>query len=659
MTAIAVRRNARRLFTALLALYAGILLAASRAQASASENVVVAMNLNEMSIEELGNIVVSSVSKKEEPVSSAPAAIYVITHDDIMRSGAASLPEMLRMAPNLHVAEITASRYAISARGFNGGTADKLLVLVDGRSVYTPFSSGVNWDLQEVPRENIERIEVVSGPGGTLWGANAVNGVINVITRQSSDANGGVLEIGGGNTEGRGSLQYGSAIAENMSYRAYVTGFQIGDHDITGTGAKARDAWYKVQGGFRFDWTPSDDLVTVQGDFYGGSEQQLTTANEDISGRNVMARWTHAFDGGSSLQVQAYYDHLALFEPGVFADYLDAYDVQIQHNFSWGSRQEIVWGAGYRVMTDNFPTILSPTQSVTFNPQSRTFGLGNVFLQDTISLTDNLKIIPGVKVEDEPYTGVEALPSVRLSWQVASSNLVWVAMSRAVRVPSRIDRDVIQTTGGVVAITGGNMQPVDVTAYEIGYRAQPLTQVSFSLSGFYNVYPNLRSAEPADPTKGVFPLVFANGMEGETYGLEFWANYRVNDWWRLTLGANWLHKDLRFKPGSFGLGGIQIAGNDPDYQVSVRSMMNLAEDVSLDIDLRNIGSLPAPFSPSYTELGARLAWRATPALEISVVGSNLLHDTHAEFGTTINTLQVGPVGVKVARRVFVNTRWTF
>lgn len=611
------------------------------------------VDLTDMSIEELAQIEVTSVSKRAEPLGDAPAAIYVITHDDIIRSGATSLPEMLRLAPNLHVAQITASRYAISARGFNGGAADKLLVLVDGRSIYTPFSSSVDWDLQEVPSGDIERIEVVSGPGGTLWGANAVNGVINVITRKASETQGITAELGAGNREIRGRLRHGGTVGDRLSYRAYIGGFDHHHQNRTGTGARARDSWHKIQGGFRVDWEPGDELITVQGDIYDGSEQQLTTVDETISGHNLLARWTRAMGEGSNLEVQAYYDHLQFKVPGRFENRLSTYDIQAQHNFSLGNH-EVVWGGGYRALSDDFPTVVSATQAVEFIPRSRTLTQWNLFLQDSYPLTGKLKLIAGIKIEDEPYTGIEIMPNARLSWAITESSLLWFAASRAVRVPSRLDRDVTQRSGPLVTITGGNMQAVKVTAYELGYRARPAANLSFSISTFYNVYPNLRSA---DPTNGGFPLRFGNGMEGEAYGIEFWANYGITDWWRLTAGANWLHKDLRFKPGNPGLGGLQIAGNDPKYQLSLRSATDLGPDVALNLALRRIGALPAPRSPAYTELGARIAWMVSDELELSLTGSNLLHAYHAEFGTTSNTLQVGPVGVRIGRSVFAAARW--
>lgn len=307
-------------------------------------------------------------------------------------------------------------------------------------------------------------------------------------------------------------------------------------------------------------------------------------------------------------------------------------------------------------MSDDFPTTLSATQAVQFVPQSRSLTLWNIFLQDSFSLTGKLKLIGGVKLEHEPYTGLEFMPSARLAWAVTDTSLLWFSASRAVRIPSRIDRDVTQRAGSTVVLTGGNMQAVKVTAYEIGYRAQPLADLSFSVSTFYNVYPNLRSAEL---TNGGLPIVFGNGMEGETYGVEFWGNYRVKDWWRLTAGGNWLHKDLRFKPGSAGLGGLQIAGDDPKYQLSLRSAMDLGRRVTLNLAARRIGALPAPPSPAYVELDARIAWSASEKIEISVTGSNLLHAYHTEFGTTSNTLQVGPVGTRIARSVLVASRWNF
>lgn len=615
-------------------------------------------DLSALSIEDLANIDISSVSKTDQPLSEAPAAIYVITHEDIVRSGATRLPEILRLAPNLQVAQVTASSYAISARGFNGPAASKLLVLVDGRSVYTPFFSGVFWDVNDVPPESIERIEVISGPGATLWGANAVNGVINIITRASGETQGGVLEAGGGSRERRVSLQYGGKLGEALTYRAYVEA-AAHDHDVTTSGADARDGWRQSQGGFRIDWGAVDDVVTVQGDIYDGSQDKFSGPDQEVSGHNLLARWTHHPTAGSTLQVQAYYDYLKRAVPGVFADYLHTYDVDVQHSFAFGAAHEIVWGGGYRRTKDRFPIFPNPSSPFTqfFRPERLTLNLGNLFVQDTIALSPSLKLTVGLKLEDDPYSGVEPLPSVRLSWRATDTMLLWAAVSRAVRAPSRLDRDFVQVRGPVVIIGPGNFQAETVVAYELGYRGRPSPRTSVSISAFYNVYDDLRTLESGPG--GAFPITFGNRMEGETYGVEAWAAYQVSDWWRLSAGANWLHEDLRFKPGSSRLGGIQIAGNDPNYQISVRSMMTLPHNVALDLHLRRVAALPAPASPAYTELNGRLGWPLTKSVELSLAGFNLLNDHHPEFGAGVASGQAGAIRVETARSVVVDARWRF
>jgi iron complex outermembrane receptor protein len=617
-------------------------------------------DFSSLSIEELANIDVSSVSKADQPLSEAPAAIYVITHDDIIRSGARRLPEMLRLAPNLQVAQVTAASYAITARGFNGTAAAKLLVLIDGRSIYSPFFSGVFWDMHDAPPETIERIEVISGPGATLWGANAVNGVINIITRSSKDTRGGVLNVGGGDRERRASLQYGGALGEALTYRLYA---ETADHDpdVTASGQNARDGWRQSQAGFRLDWAPGRDLLTLQGDIYDGSQQQLLTNTQVVTGHNLTARWTRQLEEGARLQVQAYYDYFERRDPGIYGDFLHTYDLELQHSFRLGAAHEIVWGGGYRRTDDRFPIVpdnitAAPTSQF-FSPESRSLDFANLFAQDTVTLSPGLKLVVGLKLEDDPYSGLDALPSVRLSWKASDTALLWAAVSRAVRAPSRLDRDFHQVYGPIDLITPGNFQPEELVAYELGYRGLPSARSSLSVSVFYNVYDRLRTFET--PPGADFPIRIANEMEGETYGVEAWGAYQLRDWWRLSAGVNWLHEDLRFKPGSSRLGGISVAGNDPKYQASLRSSMALPRGGTLDLDLRRVGSLPAPASPAYTELNGRLAWPLTEALELSVTGINLLHDHHPEFGEVISNVQIGAVGVESGRSVVVDLRWRF
>ena len=607
-------------------------------------------DLQHMSIDELSNIDVSSVTKTAQPLSDAPGAIYVITHDDIIRSGAQSIPEILRLAPNLQVDQTSASNYVITARGFSGNNAaeafsDKLLVLIDGRSVYTPLFSGVYWDMQDVLPEDIERIEVISGPGATLWGANAVNGVINIITRKSSDTQGGVLDVGAGNLGRSASLQYGGRISPDLTYRLYAKGF-IDNDTQTATGAKAGDGWYKPQGGFRLDWTPGVEQVTLQGDAYQGSEAQAGSPDETISGRNLLARWTHPFASGASLQVQAYYDRFdRTTEDGGGKHYMDTYDLDIQHSFNLNDRNAVVVGGGFRLSRYQ----ITNTEALQFIPPSRTLDLSDVFVQDSISLTPALKLILGLKLEDDPFSGVTPLPSVRISWKASGSTLLWGAVSRAIRSPTPFDRDVQERVGGQLLLAGSpDFMPETLTAYELGARMQPTSRLSFSVSGYYNVYDDLRSVELSPVT--VLPLLWGNLMQGRTYGLEVWSDYRLTDWWRLKAAFDLLHEDLSFKPGDSGLLSVSQAGDDPPRQASLRSSMNLGRAFTLDAELRYVAPLPDPPVPSYVELNGRLGWNISDRVQLSLSGFNLLHARHLEFP---------PPATYVPRSFFAEARWRF
>ena len=640
---------------------AGLLgaLAAAGAASASVQAPASAADLASLSIDDLAQIDVSSVSKTDQPLSQAAASVFVITHDDIIRSGAGSLAEALRLAPNLQVAQITATSYAISARGFNGSAADKLLVLIDGRSVYTPFHSGVFWDAQGVPLDTIERIEVVSGPGATLWGANAVNGVINVITRTASQTQGGTLAVGGGNLERRAHLQFGGSAGEQLSYRVYLDGTRR-DDDVTAAGADARDDWRRAQAGFRVDWRPGADLVTVQGDASRGSEDQATSPREAVSGSDVVARWTHPTGETGSLSVQAYFDRQRRSVPGFYRYRLQTYDLDLRHAFSPDPAHQVVWGGGYRITHDDFPIVpgnpFSPVDQ-RFDPQARTLGLGNVFVQDTVTLAPPLKLTLGLKLEKDPYIQLEPLPSARISWQVSEAHMLWAAVSRAIRAPSRLDEDFVETLDGQPYLAGGDFQAETLVAYELGYRGRPTPRLSLSVSAYYNVYSDLRTAELSPG--GQLPLLFENLMEGETWGVEAWGAYQATPWWRLSAGYSRLHKDLRFRPESGALTGLDIAGNDPRDQAMLRSMMNLGPAVTLDLDLRRIGSLPSPASPAYAELGARIGWALSDRVELSLTGANLLHAHHAEFGSTSASLQLGAIGVESRRSVSADLRWRF
>ena len=603
--------------------------------------------LRDLSIEQLANIEISSVSKAAEPLSDAPAAIYVISHDDIARSGATTLPEMLRMAPNLEVAQLNPTSYAISARGFNVGDnaslSNKLLVLVDGRSVYTPLFGGVYWDMQGVPPEDIERIEVISGPGATLWGANAVNGVINIITRKSSDTQGGVLEVGGGNLSRTASLQYGGQLAPDLTYRVHAEGSDYSAFQ-TPDGHDAHDGWSKPSGGFRVDWAPPGDTLSLQGDIFHAQEDP----DGSVGGRDLVASWQHQLDGGSSLQLLAYYDKESRFNDNGGGGFeTDTYDIEFQHSSTLGNWNSIVWGAGDRA----FSYELENT-ALKLLPPTRTLNLANIFGQDTISVTDRLKLTLGLKIEDEPYTGVEPMPSVRASWKATDSILVWGAISRAVRSATPIDRDLHEFLGPIDYLDGSNnFQPEILTSYELGTRVQASSRVSFSVSTFYNIYDDLRTIGLTAGNSQGLPLFFNNQAAALVYGVEVWGNYSVTDWWRLSAGFNVQHEHIHFQANG-GLAGIDFIADDPNHRASLRSSIDFGGGVSWDATLRYVGALHSPALPDYGELDMRVAWKVTPAVEVSVAGSNLLHDHHAEF------LEDGESD-QIPRSFFIDTRWRF
>ena len=621
---------------------------AARAQGTDDQSVAA---LQQMSIEQLGNIEVTSVSKEPEPLSNAPAAIYVITHDEIIRSGRTSLPEILRLAPNLEVAQVSANSYAITARGFNGtttsnGAGNKLLVLIDGRSVYTPLYAGVFWDLQYVLLEDIDRIEVISGPGSTLWGANAVNGVINIITKSSADTQGTFAKVQAGNLDYGASAQYGGMIGEDTALRIYGMGFNR-DNDVTASGANAYDDWHKFQGGFRLDWAPGNSRLTVQGDIFRGSENQPLPPDAVIAGHNLLARWSQTLDDGEALQIQAYYDYNTIYVPGSLGNSLRTFDIDAQHSFSWGADQDIVWGGDYRYMEDHFDNIAS----VKFLPPDTSQHLASAFVQDTVSLSDEFQLIVGSKFEDDPFIGLQFLPNVRLSYKPTDHDLLWAAVSRAVRAPSLWDRNLNELVGTTTILGGGHLNQENLIAYEAGYRARPLSNLLFSISAYYNIYDDLRSVEFSPGP--AFPLVYGNMMEGKTYGVEFWGNYAVNDWWQLTAGASYEHEDLHFKAGSFSpfLGlDASIAGNDPPWQLSLRSSMDITPDLMLNVALRGVGRLPEPKVSAYAEMDANLNWKISNNLQLSLGGFNLLHKHHPEYLTTGGSNEI-------PRSVIASVRW--
>ncbi len=651
-------------------MFFGLAALAGRTRAQTAESESSIQSLKNMSIEQLMNLDVTSVARHSQKLLDAPSAIQVVTGDDIEESGASSIPEALRLADNLDVAQKNSHDWGISARGFNTDLANKLLVMIDGRTVYTPLFSGVFWDEQDYLLKDIDRIEVISGPGGTQWGANAVNGVINITTKNAKDTQGLYAE-GGGGTELRdfAGVRYGGTLAPGVYFRIYGKYADHGDQ-VLANGASATDSWSKAQGGFRIDSEASpDNTFTLQGDAYGGHDNLQTGGQDRTNGGNVLGRWVRTFSDESDLHLQLYYDRthltdpvsafmlgkLVIAPPGTLKDDLSTYDLDFQHRFPLGEYNRILWGLGYRFTDDE--VVNAP--ALAFFPATLEQRLFSGFAQDEIALGQDWSFIAGSKFEHNDYTGFEAEPNARLKWNVGPARMLWAAISRAVRTPSRIDRDLSEPAPPHIVVLRGdaNFTSESVMAYEAGYRTQLWSKFTASLSTFYNYYDNVRSTSTTPKT--VLPFYFANNLEGETYGAEFSGTYQVAGNWRLHAGYDLLKEHLRIKPGETDLNDALNETSDPEQQWSLRSSLDLPQNVELDTTLRWVGTLhnnngPTPGTvPSYFELDARLGWQATQNLELSVVGENLLHHHHPEYGFP------GPTREEILRSVYGKAEWRY
>lgn len=609
-------------------------------------------SLGRMSLEELSNLVVTSVSKDPESIATAPAAVYVITREDLLRSGATTLPDALRLAPNLQVAQHSANAYTVAPRGLAGNYAaqnfpNKLLVLIDGRSVYSPLFSGVYWDAQDVVLEDVDRIEVISGPGATLWGANAFNGVVNVITRSAADTAGVLASVGAGTLERTVQARWGGAIAEGAAARVYAKALER-DALERPDGSAAEDDWSKVQAGFRADVNRADDTWTLQGDVQREWLNQPGPLDLEVRGANLLGRWQRAVSESSNLQAQFYVDESERAEDvGGFAFRLRTYDVQLQHTLSLGSRHRVVWGLGHRVSDYE----IRNTAGLQFQPPERTLRLSNVFAQDTIAIGEQLKLSLGLKLEDDPYSGWTPLPDARLAWTPRADMLWWAAVSRAIRAATPFDVDVVEQVGGVTFLRGNpEFRPERVTAYELGYRGRPAASLTLSVSAFYNQYDDLRTIEPASAT-ALRPFYWGNGIEGHAYGVDAWADWQVTPRWRLSPGYRWLRKRLEFSRDASGLLGVQQAGLDPREQAMLVSSLDLGAAVAFDLHLRYQGPIAEAGLDGYTELDVRLGWKASRTFDVALVGRNLLHDDVVEAPV--------PGAAIVGRCGLVTARWNF
>lgn len=610
---------------------ASLLAGPAGARQEPGERLAAAADLKKLSIEELMEIDVMSVSRRTERLNQAAAAIAVITQEDIRRSGVTSLPEALRLVNALHVARQNQRVWGISARGFNIATANKMLVLIDGRSVYTPLFSGVFWDVQDTLLEDVERIEVIRGPGATLWGANAVNGIINVITRPAADTQGGLVTAGAGKEEkGFGGVRYGGKLGETGHYRAYGK-YSNRDSLVLSDGSDARDPMWLGQGGFRVDWRASGrDAFTFQGDAYTGRIGEAIRDDTNVDGGNLLGRWSRTLSEDSNLELQVYWDRTHRYIPAYFEEHLDTVDLDFQHRLPLGGRHDLVWGFGYRHYVDR----VDNSRSLAFLPARRDFDLFSVFAQDEASLLgDRLALTVGTKLEHNDSTGLEVQPSVRAAWKASERRTLWAAVSRAVRTPTRIDEDfrTFSPDGRSVLIRGSrDFESEELLAWELGYRIQPYPDLLLDLATFYNVYDNLRSQEP--PAGSSFPVTLANKLEAETWGLELRSNLQPVQGWQVQVSYVWLDKDLHLDPDSRDPTRGVAEGNDPEHRFALRSSHNLPAGLELDGWLRYVDELPFPAVDSYTELDLRLGWRASASVDLSLVGRNLLNASHAELG---------------------------
>ncbi|MCU7946566.1 MAG: TonB-dependent receptor [Candidatus Thiodiazotropha sp. (ex Cardiolucina cf. quadrata)] len=628
--------------------------------------------LKHLSLDDLLEVTVTSVSRKAQTLSDAASAIYVITQEDIRRSGMTQIPELLRMIPGMHVAQIDANKWAISARGFNGRYANKLLVLIDGRSLYTPLYSGVYWDVQDTVLEDIERIEVIRGPGATLWGSNAVNGIINIITKSTHGTEGGLISLAGGSEEKTlGTLRYSGKTTTENAYRIYAKRFQR-DDTIFFDGINAGDDWQGERLGFRIDSKLSEiDNLTLQGDLYNGMAGQnnftpfpppsgsINRDEADTSGGNLLTRWTHRLSQESNLSLQFYYDRTNR-KNTTLTEHRTTYDLDFQHDFLLNERHAIVWGAGYRSTRDE---IHSPeTSAIRFIHQKNRDRIVSAFVQDNITLLpDRLNMTLGSKYEHNDYTGNEFQPSLRMTWTPDNNNSFWWAISRAVRTPSRIETDV-NIRVGPISVSGNEAFDTEkLLAYELGYRTQATSNLSLDIAAFYNEYDDLSTFELiGPPSPGNTQIGLDNQMNGVSYGLELAANWEVSARWRIKASHAWLKVNLETDSSSSDTASTKSADITPEHQTQLRSQLDLPYDLEFDTSIYYVDEVPNSVIDGYTRLDMRLGWKPVNNLELSLALQNLLDDEHPEFIEFSGFS--GPVGLKstqVERSALLQLKWKF
>jgi iron complex outermembrane receptor protein len=653
-------------------------LLAARAQQPASD-------LSTLQIEDLMNIDVTSASKKEQKISRVPAAIFVITQDDIRRSGAIDIPDVLRMVPGLEVAQINPSTWAISARGFNGQYANKLLLLMDGRTVYSPIFSGVYWDAQDVTLDSIERIEVIRGPGATVWGANAVNGVINIITKVAQDTQGGIATAAGGNLlHGAGTVRYGGKIGARGFYRAFGEGFEM-SHFLTLDHQNAEDDWYRFQGGFRVDEDLSaKDSLTLEGDAIRGNAGEIVPVilslqppvNGNVALRDrfsvwsALGRWRRVRSPGSETTLQVYFDRSTRNDT-TYGVGLNTFDIDFQHRHAWGQRQDFVWGVGYRLNSDRSANDFR----ISTNPLALNYQTFSSFVQDEIAiLPDHLYASVGTKLEHNYFTGFNLQPTARITWALKDRDMLWAAISGAQRTPSRGEtgiRDNLSVEPGpdnlpiVISIIGNPAQKNErLIASEAGFRKAFTDRLSFDSAVFFNRYRDLLSGQAGTPlletnplpVRLLVPINVGNELYGETHGIEIFASAKLASRWTLSPGYAFLTMHLHPDANSLDtITGPDTQGSSPNQQAQLRSFVNLPMHWQWTTSAYFVGRLVYQQIPSYTRLDTNLSWQPSDKISLGLVGQNLLRNLHQEY----NGSDLTEVPSLIRRSAYARFTWRF
>jgi iron complex outermembrane receptor protein len=620
--------------------------------------------------------VVSTVERQESTIGRTPAAVFVITPEMIKRSGARSIPDVLRMAPGVDVARVNAHTWAISIRGFNERFANKLLVQIDGRIVYNATFGGVYWDQQDVVLEDVERIEVIRGPGTTMWGSNAVNGVINILTKKSSDTQGALIQSGGGGQDQQdfNTVRYGGRVNEDLTYRVWGQQF---DRAPGWSETGVRDGWRMKHGGFRIDYTPTcEDTFTVQGDLLSGYGGQTTLAtidtppyseiNNDITAfpaGNILAQYERKIDEETSWKIMGYYDRYEYNRPGILLETRETYNIDLQYQFSPAEFHQFITGANYRNSPDSF----RGSYMIDFVPQQFVTEWASVFAQDTMTLIeDRWYFTLGARLEQNTFGGFQPEPTARLLFLPSERQSMWAAVSRAARNPTRLDANLdVHTHVGppnvpdFIQVTGDPRHKAEnLVAYEIGYRAAPTDDFTWDIAGYINDYDRLYAASGAGPPifgpggEVTIPFTLGNRARALTYGFETTANYQVNERWRLFASYSMYQAQAQSSPPGSVDG---ISGNSPHNMAYLRSSWDLTKDFHFDLIGRYVDRLTALDVPQYFQMDARIGWYVKKNLEVSFVGQNLLDGHHPEFVDAIGLLE----STQVKRSWYGMVTWQF